>query len=297
MRRNAFTLVELLVVIVIIGMLVGITLPAVNAVRSRANKAVDAMEISQIDMALLAFKEKFGDYPPDFADVDREVAANDVRRFIRKAWPRCQKLPVDFQQTELPAKYNAGTALVFWLGGDYDASFDGNTNRWIVQHNGFSADPANPFDVDADGNPLATKSTSRIRPFFKFPNDRIAGSPTVNLSFFPKTNLPTPTTGTGYVYFKPVNKSYGPQTDSSGNVITGGKGYPSLAYGAMVDGRIGIRPWLNPESYQIRTCGRDGVFYGDATDWGFKLGLTDAYRVPADDLGNCWEGTLEDNSL
>lgn len=300
MRRNAFTLVELLVVILIIGLLVAITLPAVNAVRGRANKALDAVEINQLDTALKLFKEKYGAYPPDFADVDREKAMQQVRRFIRQAWPRCQRLPKDFQGTNLPSQYNAGTALPFWLGGCCDYQLNPATGRYVVEYCGFSADPTNPFDVDASGDPLATRSPSRVNAFYKFASDRFTGTPATLFGYWPKTMI-DPTGVAGYVYFLPINRNYGPQTDASGNVVSGGKGFPDLAHGAMMDARnivngvvVGM-PVLNPDLYQIRSCGRDGVFYGDLSGWGNKLGLADAYSVTADDMGNCWEGTLEDN--
>ncbi len=290
MAKRAFTLVELLVVIVIIGLLMGLLLPAVNGVRRTAKKAAAAIEISQLDFALKSLKEKYGEYPPDFADVNREKAMRQVRRFIAKVWPRCTRLPRDFRGTELPPQFNAGTALVFWLGGNYDRMQDPATGRWIIQHVGFSADPANPFDVDANGDPLPAtappgdpvRSISRVNRFFHFPNDRLTGSPTANFAFWPKTYL-QPTVGVGYVYFRAEGQSYAT------------KGFPSLAYGAMVDGRVVSRPWLNVDSYQIRSCGPDGVWYAGSSGWGSKLGLSEVYQIPADDMGNCWEGALEDN--
>ena len=296
MRKNAFTLVELLVVIVIIGLLAGLLLPAVNAVRHSAQKAADGVEISQLDFALQNFKEKFGEYPPDFADVDREVAMRQVRRFIAKAWPRCNRLPRDFRGTDLPANYNAGTALAFWLGGRCNAALDPASGRWLTEYLGFSADPQNPFDVDDAGDPLPetappgepVRSTSRVNPFFRFPNNRIVGTPATNWAFWPQTYL-QPTTGAGYVYFRAENRAYAT------------KGFPTLAYGAMVDGRVTTRPWLNPDSYQIRSCGRDGEWYpGETGGWGRALGYRELFPANqpapwADDMGNCWLGMMEDN--
>jgi hypothetical protein len=186
-------------------------------------------------------------------------------------------------------------ALPFWLGGAADYQLDAKTNKYIVQYVGLSADPANPFDVDADGDPLATRSTSRVLPFYRFPNDRITGTPATYFIFWPATDLP-PTIGAGYAYFRAENKSYAT------------KGFPSLGFGAMVDGRHTPMPWLNPDSFQIRSCGRDGLWYSGRTTmdgdcWGHKLGLTEMFLPAfpsvstADDMGNCWEGTLEDNLL
>jgi prepilin-type N-terminal cleavage/methylation domain-containing protein/prepilin-type processing-associated H-X9-DG protein len=54
--RKAFTLVELLVVIAVIGILVGILLPAVNAVRSRARQAQCLNNMRQVSLAMLSYE-------------------------------------------------------------------------------------------------------------------------------------------------------------------------------------------------------------------------------------------------
>ena len=64
----AFTLVEMLVVITIIGILAALIVPAVQRARIAARNAVISMELGQFDMALKSYKEKFGEYPPDFTD-------------------------------------------------------------------------------------------------------------------------------------------------------------------------------------------------------------------------------------
>ena len=73
-RRSAFTLIELLTVVGIIGLLVGILLPSLSAARTQARKAKVKAQISAIEKALEAFTNDVGDYPesakkPDPIDV------------------------------------------------------------------------------------------------------------------------------------------------------------------------------------------------------------------------------------
>lgn len=62
--RDAFTLVELLVVMILVAILVALLLPALGgAMRTAKNAAVTA-DINTLATALAAFKERYGDYPP-----------------------------------------------------------------------------------------------------------------------------------------------------------------------------------------------------------------------------------------
>jgi prepilin-type N-terminal cleavage/methylation domain-containing protein len=61
---GGMTLVELLIVLAIISLLVGLLLPALGAVRKAAREAKQTAQITTIDLALSAFKNDDGDYPP-----------------------------------------------------------------------------------------------------------------------------------------------------------------------------------------------------------------------------------------
>jgi len=61
--RKGFTLIELLMVIAIIGILAGILIPAVGAVRKQANIAASKSQLSQYVTALQQFKGEYNYYP------------------------------------------------------------------------------------------------------------------------------------------------------------------------------------------------------------------------------------------
>lgn len=88
-RRRAFTLVEMLVVITIIGVLVSLASVAVFKALETAKKARIKMEITNLESAIEAFRQKYNDYPPSFVDATKKPILDELRRFIAKAFPRC----------------------------------------------------------------------------------------------------------------------------------------------------------------------------------------------------------------
>ncbi len=62
-KKYAFTLIELLMVIAIIGILAGILVPTVAAVKKQANIAASKAQISQYVNAMEQFKGEYGYYP------------------------------------------------------------------------------------------------------------------------------------------------------------------------------------------------------------------------------------------
>lgn len=63
-NRKAFTIVELLIVVTIIALLLGILLPSISMVRAKAKETAQKAQFAAIEMALEAFKQDYGDYPP-----------------------------------------------------------------------------------------------------------------------------------------------------------------------------------------------------------------------------------------
>ena len=62
---RGFTLVEVMVVVVIIGMLAAILVPVLGGIIRRTNEAAVKVEINSMGNAIADFKAKFGSDPPD----------------------------------------------------------------------------------------------------------------------------------------------------------------------------------------------------------------------------------------
>lgn len=60
---KGFTIVELLIVIVVIGILAGITVVAYNGIRTRANDSDAKVKLSNVNKAIINFQTTNGRYP------------------------------------------------------------------------------------------------------------------------------------------------------------------------------------------------------------------------------------------
>jgi type II secretory pathway pseudopilin PulG len=173
----------MMTVIVIIGILGSLITVAAYRARIAALRAVNKTEISQLQAALESYKSKYGEYPPDFANMTSSNAQLAILRHLRKAFPRYlvyagptnNPIPIasaSFANFEYdmvnnpngyfidPINFDAASGLVFWLGG-----LPQNTANGYVPA-GFNANPAAPF----------TQGTPRTEPFFNFVADRLGGS-------------------------------------------------------------------------------------------------------------------------
>jgi len=170
--RLGFTLVELLVVIAILGILVSLLAWGVNAARVSILKQAQAFEVQSIATAVEAYRNKYGDYPPDGSSWPVMEA------HLRKAFPNilASELmllnPANFQANGYVRNDNDLTnthplggrvfdpaeALVFFLGG-------------------FSNDPQRP--ITGPGGPLKQSgnvylyNTQRENAFFEFKISRL----------------------------------------------------------------------------------------------------------------------------
>ncbi len=123
-NRSGFTLVEVLMVIAIIGILVGLIVPAVNMALTSVKRKAIALEVQAIESAVQQYKNKFGDFPPDGS------SQSVWERHFRKVFPQMQASEFTALYTNtnsagpLPhapatggAVMDPAEALVFCLGG------------------------------------------------------------------------------------------------------------------------------------------------------------------------------------
>jgi|GEM_PF-2729051 len=81
--RRAFTMVELLVVLVVIGLLVGLTIPAINRALTRGRQAASISNIRQIGMSMLTYASDNQNFLPP-----RTTGKDPVTGEVINKWPR-----------------------------------------------------------------------------------------------------------------------------------------------------------------------------------------------------------------
>jgi prepilin-type N-terminal cleavage/methylation domain-containing protein len=156
-KKPGFTMVEMLVVLGIIALLVGLLLPAVSAVKNIAKETKQKAQFTAIEMALDAFKNDYGDYPP--SDSSSHVARGNANDYCG-----AQKLAEALLGWDLLG-FHPKTA---WRADGLDA--DGGAGSY---------DPLKTRDADGDGVPdtlgerkgpyleLATNSAFKLGDLFR----------------------------------------------------------------------------------------------------------------------------------
>ena len=77
--RRAFTLIELLTVIAIIGILAGITFGVVGGVQNRAAISQCRTELAALASALESYKRQYGDYPQAGSGAWTDLTSNETK--------------------------------------------------------------------------------------------------------------------------------------------------------------------------------------------------------------------------
>jgi len=297
--RRGFTLIELMVVVVIIAILMGLVLPAITGVRTRAREAQVTNDISQLEKAITAFKVDFGIEPPSQITLYAGAGAWDVRSkgIIKQIWPRFNfancgggSTGTTFAVAGAPTQLNLGSGmstqinlngaecLVFFLGGMVDTA-----NGAFV---GFAKNDTQPFAPRTGSGGI----TNRTGPFFEFagalkvPATASAGDSKWTGRMTDKDNdwLPEyrdtlPQQTMPYVYFSAAGGSYRTAPTTAGMPISMSNpwvntdnrdaamsSYTLMNYAYYVSFNKTVSPVMSaphkPKGYQIISPGSDATY-------------------------------------
>ncbi len=132
--RQAFTLVEILVTITVIGILVGMLAVGVVPAWKRAKEAKIQFEMKQMELSIENFKNHYGFYPPSWVRITNaggNTPAESVAtllRFLNRISPNHQetsfipststrRIDAWWDEVGQNIDYGDGDDLVFWLSG------------------------------------------------------------------------------------------------------------------------------------------------------------------------------------
>lgn len=214
--RSAFTLIEMVVVVMIIAILASLLMVGVQGAVARARETAVGVDIKNLEQAIKEFQSSFklSEPPPsrivlyeaydDWPDVStatgNTAAHKSIRQnvaTIRKLWPsfldRLGKPALGSMwacdidgdgMSDKTFELTGAECLVFFLGGIMS---EGSANR-TYGANGFSADPRDPFRAGG----------TRIGPFTEFNPSRLRDS---NGNSFPEYIDAFPGSEQPYQYF------------------------------------------------------------------------------------------------
>ncbi|HEV2842794.1 MAG TPA: prepilin-type N-terminal cleavage/methylation domain-containing protein [Chthoniobacterales bacterium] len=156
---RAFTLIELIVVILIIAVLIGLAFPAFRGLQNQTKRAQARNDLAQIVTAVNAFYTEYGKYPLATADTIYGPAAtsnaplfNELRATAAQTQNPRQIVFISPPDAKDPARPRSGIGTSTGAGQFFDpwgvayhVEIDGNYNNQI---------DANPYSTNAGSNPL-----------------------------------------------------------------------------------------------------------------------------------------------
>ncbi len=142
-RRPGFTLVELMVVIVIIGILVALLLPVIVGAIRKANEARISADIQTLASGLASFKNTYGEYPPS------RVVLSETGNYSAQS-----SVTISNGGVNIP------------VSGDFSTSLSG-VSSWYLGGGTTGSLPATNFGTpDISFGELANRSLRALRRYF-----------------------------------------------------------------------------------------------------------------------------------
>ncbi len=281
-HRAAFTLVELMIVIGIIGILTAISVPVVMQSLAKARNAAIKAEIDMLHMAIMNYKNEYGSFPPASAS----NAPNHILRLFPNSRGQYPNYPVKKQFTEdknqnrvLDAAQQEDANGNNSLDGLFDTIPLGPDTALAFWLFGYSSNPREP--TVGETKPLFDFDRSRLESQSNFFTGRYRSTNALNSGVYRYVDsanyyfvssgrrFPTP-----WVEFNPTTAAMAVGEDSSttppnGLIDTLG----AATEDANSNGLLDRGEPFNNATFQIIHPGRDGEFGTD------------------DDLSNFWPGT------
>jgi len=289
-RRAGFSLVELLIVIVIIGVLVSLIGAGVSVALRKARTSSNRAEISQLETALEQFKLKFRQYPPSMlllAENQKNyigsngnplpLAEESINFLTQVMFPRLDQTLWQTVGIKWAGDNHVGTNEVYYLEGDQCLTF---FLGGIPDISYLSTPPANqvPNCLGFSTNPIdpAATTSDRIGPFYEFKSSRLVVVP-------PLPSLPYKRSPYHYSYLDVFGGSNGrgvPTSDGNGEL--GNPSYGVYAYFSTqgVRNNYARNPALFPMGFPLTDCATLGVFpYAESALTGIKYLKPNSFQI------------------
>ena len=134
-RRRAFTLLEVLMVIVILGVLAALIVPQFGGTQDRAKKDSAALQIKNVEQQLEVFKTHCGRYPTGEEGLAVLLTKPDSEEFADKwAGPYLKAAAIDPWNNPLqyrsPGQYNTESFDLWSNGKDGAEGSDDDVVNW-----------------------------------------------------------------------------------------------------------------------------------------------------------------------